>query len=343
MHRADQGFFQKLRCSETVRDIRASRILAAVSGGADSIAMLHCLWRLAREKHWDVHVAHLQHGLRGRASLKDQAFVESFAEKLHLKFHMEKIPVRAFAKLNKLGIEEAGRTLRYRALSALAKRIGAPVIAVAHNANDQAETVLINILRGTGLDGLAGILPRRALSEITGSGRDQTLELIRPFLGFTRKEILVYLHSQKLTYRKDATNDSLEFTRNWVRHKLLPMMEKVQPRIHQNLSRLSLYSRTERERRLTAFSQASKDLVSRDGKRLDLEGLFRYDISKRFDFLHRLLPGLSHQKIESVHAALEQKKSSQLSFSIPTLFSKFSKRFEKSGGIKKKRLPEPVS
>lgn len=343
MHRADQGFFQKFRASETVREIRAPRILAAVSGGADSVAMLHCLWRLAREKRWDVRVAHIQHGLRGRASLQDQAFVESFAEKLHLKFHVEKIPVKAFAKQNKLGLEEAGRMLRYRALSSLAKRLSAPVIAVAHNANDQAETVLINILRGTGLDGLSGILPRRALSEITGSRRDQELELVRPFLGFTRREILAYLRSQKLAYRKDSTNDSLEFTRNWVRHKLLPLMEKAQPRIHQNLGRLSLYSRAERKLKETAFTEASKDLVSHDGKSLDLEGLFRYDISKRFDFLHRLLPGLSHQKIESVHAALEQKKSSQLFFPIPTLFSKFINRFEKSGGIKKKRLAEAVS
>lgn len=287
------------------------------------MALLHVLWRLSRERHWEIHVAHVQHGMRGSSSLRDQSFVETVSGRLQLKCHVETVPVRAYAKAHRTGLEESARTLRYIALSRVARRIGSRYLACAHNANDQAETVLLHILRGTGLDGLCGIWPCRPLAEITGHLRDRRIQLVRPLLEFSRKDVLFYLHSQGLSFRRDASNFSLEFRRNWVRRKLIPMMEKVQPQAVRNLGQISLYMRAERDTRQVRIKTLSEALLRDGGRQLDLQGLFRYDIRSRFEFLHRLRPGLSRRQIEGLHAWLEKTKPSKRALPLSSVISKF--------------------
>lgn len=246
MHRADGGFFQRFKSLDAERRVPRGKILAAVSGGADSVAMLHALWRLRRETKREVVVAHVQHNLRGRESERNERFVETLSERLHLKFMSRSVSVRDFARRGKMGIEESARVLRYRALGDMARASGARTIAVAHNANDQAETLLLNILRGTGIPGLCGMRVRRPLKDVTGRARDARVALYRPMLAFSRDEIMAYVRSQNLKFFQDRSNRSLVHRRNWVRRKLIPLMETVQPRIVRNLVLLSTYAQSER-------------------------------------------------------------------------------------------------
>ncbi len=260
MYRADGGFFQQFKNQKILSRIPAGKVIVAVSGGADSVALLHCLWRMQKEKKWELVVAHVQHNLRGAESAKNERFVESYARKLYLNFRVRSIKVKDFSKENKMGIEEAGRSLRYRALGEFARELGARSIAVAHNANDQAETLLLNLLRGAGPNGLCGMRPARSLVEVTGNRADEATVLVRPLLRFSKKKILAYLRSQKLGCSPDKSNRSLIYRRNWVRHKLIPLMEKVQPKTVQNLVQLSLYMQR---------------------AQLDGDGVFRYDLPRK--------------------------------------------------------------
>ncbi len=246
MHRADGGFFQRFRSQDILKKVPPGKILAAVSGGTDSVAMLHAFWRLRRERKWDMTVAHVQHNLRGRESQKNERFVETIARLLHLKFVTRSVQVRSFAKRRRLSIEAAARALRYEALGDMARESGARSVLVAHNANDQAETLLLNLLRGTGIGGLCGMLLRRPLKDITGRTRDARISLFRPLLAFSRPEIAAYAKSQRLRFFEDTSNRSLIHRRNWVRLKLIPLMERVQPRIVQNLALLSSYAQSHR-------------------------------------------------------------------------------------------------
>ncbi len=246
MHRADGGFFQTFKSQDILGRIPAGKLLAAVSGGTDSIALLHGIWRLRKERKWDITVAHVQHNLRGRESRQNEKFVETIARQLHLNYASRSVQVRSFAKQHKFGIEAAARILRYQALGDLARETGARSVLVAHNANDQAETLLLNLLRGTGIGGLCGMRLRRSLKDITGRARDARISLFRPLLVFSRPQIAAYVKSQRLKFFQDRSNRSLIHRRNWVRHKLIPLMEKAQPRIVHNLALLSSYAQSER-------------------------------------------------------------------------------------------------
>jgi tRNA(Ile)-lysidine synthetase-like protein len=188
------------------------RIVVGVSGGADSVCLLQVLCQLAQEYGLQLHVAHLNHMLRPEAAA-DAAFVQELAHRRGLPVTVGYARVGAIAGRLRLGLEEAGRLARYRLFDCVADRVGAQRIAVAHHADDQVETVLLNILRGAGPAGLAGMRPRR--------GR-----IIRPLLFATREEIAAYCRDQGLAWRRDASNLSREFLRNRIRHQLLPLLRK---------------------------------------------------------------------------------------------------------------------
>ncbi|MEW4527608.1 tRNA lysidine(34) synthetase TilS [Maioricimonas sp. JC845] len=193
-------------------------VVVGVSGGADSVALLHGLKRLASSHRLRLVAAHLDHGLRGSLSAEDAAWVHRLAGRLGIPIVTDQIDVAARAVAAGKGIEETARDARYRFLQTVAQERGARWIAVAHTADDQAETILHHILRGTGLSGLRGMPAKRTLPS--------HVVLVRPLLSVSRAELEAYLAEIGQDYREDASNDDPQFTRNRLRHSVLPMLRR---------------------------------------------------------------------------------------------------------------------
>lgn len=193
------------------------RVLAAVSGGADSAAMLHLLNTLRQQMGFGLFCAHINHQLRQADSDEDERFVGALSSEYSIEFFSERVDVRGYAKTCRLSIETAARHLRLNALEHMARQAECTFIATAHHKNDQAETLLMRIKRGTSFPGLAGIHPI-----IIRNG----LKWIRPILNLRRSEIEQYCRDHNLQWREDVTNRQLDHTRNWVRHCLLPHLQR---------------------------------------------------------------------------------------------------------------------
>jgi tRNA(Ile)-lysidine synthase len=204
------------------------RLAVAVSGGADSVALLRVLLELRQELGLVLFVAHFNHQLRGADSDYDERFVAEIAAKHNLPFFAGRADVRGHANSNKLSLEHAARELRYRWLIELARQKHLDAIATAHNSDDQAETVLMKFLRGAGTRGLAGIHP----TLIT----DGT-PIVRPLLATPRADIERYLRELDQPWREDHSNRDTHFTRNRIRHELLPLLERdYNPNLRELLS-----------------------------------------------------------------------------------------------------------
>jgi tRNA(Ile)-lysidine synthase len=204
------------------------RVVVAVSGGPDSMALLHLLKEANALLCLDLIVAHLDHGLR-KTSSQDRAFVKKTAQELNVPFVSQTLDPRKVKK--SASLEDTLRRLRYAFLLKVAKKEHAQKIALAHHRDDQAETVLMRVLRGSGLYGLSAILPKR-----TQEGR----VLVRPLLETSRKDILAYLKKNRIAFKIDATNSEDRFFRNKVRNQLLPFLEKhYNPNVKNVLSHLA--------------------------------------------------------------------------------------------------------
>jgi tRNA(Ile)-lysidine synthase len=238
---------------------RGDKVLAACSGGADSMALLYALLELRGEYGLKIAVAHFNHRLR-RAAAEDELFVIGMTQKLGLPVYVRRENIRDYAEKNGLNIEEAGRERRYKFLRETAARIGAARVSTAHTLTDQAETVLMRILRGSGPTGLGGISPC-----IDGL-------IIRPLIEVKRREVEAYLRARKIPYREDETNRDLRYQRNRVRLRLIPYLEKnFEPEIVRHLGRLAEISREE-ERVWETYSQAEvKRAILRERGRILLD------------------------------------------------------------------------
>ncbi|WP_376791822.1 tRNA lysidine(34) synthetase TilS [Thermoflexus sp.] len=216
-------------------------VIVGVSGGPDSLCLLDVLRDLASEFGIALHVAHLHHGLRGLEADADAAFVAELAQAWGLPFTIGKEDVRALAAREGVSLEEAARQARYTFLAEVAARVGSRTIAVAHHADDQVETVLMHLLRGSGLAGLRGMRPRMLLTEYHGLLRrpPEGLWLVRPLLGVWRREIEAYLQAKGLTPRFDRSNLDLTFFRNRLRHEVLPFLERLNPRLRETWRRMA--------------------------------------------------------------------------------------------------------
>ena len=206
---------------------QGQRLVVGVSGGPDSLVLLHLLTRLRAEYDLRLQVAHLNHGLRPGAD-DDAEFVAQIAKAWDVPCTVERAEVAAIAKEQRLSVEEAGRKARYAFFARLA-----PAAAVAHNADDQAETVLMHLLRGSGLAGLRGMLPKTS-NQWSVNGEQV---IVRPLLGTTRAEIEAYAAAHDLKPRLDPTNADTTFFRNRLRHELLPFLETYNPNVRQILRR----------------------------------------------------------------------------------------------------------
>lgn len=195
-----------------------SRVLCAVSGGADSMCLLHWLWTQAESMDITACAAHFEHGLRGDESLRDCRFVEDFCRERGIKCVVEHGDVNKFAAEHGMSTEEAARELRYDFLRRAANELDCGRIATAHNAGDNAETMLFNLARGTGSVGLRGIPPVRG-------------EIIRPLLGVTRREIEEYLAENGIPHVEDSTNGSDDYSRNLIRHHVTPTLKQINPEL----------------------------------------------------------------------------------------------------------------
>jgi tRNA(Ile)-lysidine synthase len=213
--------------------IAQERIVVAVSGGADSTALLDALARLRERKTMPgpIIVAHLNHQLRGEESDEDESFVRKLAEQLNFPICVERIAVADHARLEKKNLEATARRLRYDFLRRVAEEREAQFVFTAHTLDDQAETVLMRLARGSGAEGLRGIHRIVVWSE--------KLKLARPMLAVTRAEVIGHCDRYRLAFRCDSSNLSTDYTRNRIRHELLPLLETFNPRIKEPLARIS--------------------------------------------------------------------------------------------------------
>lgn len=225
------------RVRETVDRYRmfqkGESVLVAVSGGPDSVALLDVLARLAAELDLSLTVAHLNHMFRGEEADEDVLFVRNLAARYGLPCMTESIDVPAYRQEHGLSAQVAAREIRYRFLEETARAVDAAAVALGHNADDQCETILLNFLRGTGLAGLGGIPPVRGI-------------YVRPLIGVWRAEIEVYCRRRNLVFRQDSSNLKPVYTRNRIRHQLIPLLERdYNPGLRTALLRLGEIARTE--------------------------------------------------------------------------------------------------
>ena len=193
-----------------------SRVIAGVSGGADSVCLLLLLLELQKEMTFELRVVHVEHGIRGQESLADCEFVEKMCGRLGVECKSHYIDVPKEAKQCGRTLEETARLMRYEIFEKEAESWGGAKIAVAHNRGDDAETVLFHLIRGSGLSGMRGILPVRG-------------NVIRPLLHTGREEILSYLEEKKQPYCVDATNRDEHYTRNCIRAQIMPRLIEMNP------------------------------------------------------------------------------------------------------------------
>lgn len=201
---------------------RSSCLILALSGGPDSVALL----RMILDEGYNVEAAHCNFHLRGAESDRDEAFCKNLCEKLGVKLHLVHFDTKEFAQLRGISIEMAARELRYRWFTQLAQDTGAEGVCIAHHSDDQVETILLNMLRGTGLKGLLGMKRKNGI-------------FLRPLLGVSRNEILQYLDAIGQDYVTDSTNLEDDAQRNKLRLDVIPLLEKVTPAAKQNILRMA--------------------------------------------------------------------------------------------------------
>jgi tRNA(Ile)-lysidine synthase len=199
------------------------KILIALSGGPDSVFLLHFLIKFKKKYNIELSTIHINHMIRGKDALADKEFCRKLSLNLGLKFYTFSRNVKNYAKKNNISVEESGRILRYKDFNNTLKKIGYNKIATAHNCSDNAETVLLNLIKGTGIRGISGIPARRG-------------NIIRPILNLTKEEIAAYLKFYKLEYRIDHTNFSSDYERSYLRKEVIPLIKnKLNPNLENTI------------------------------------------------------------------------------------------------------------
>jgi tRNA(Ile)-lysidine synthase len=289
------------------------RVAVACSGGADSVALLRILLDVREELGVVLSVAHFHHQIRGAEADADKQFVEELAGRLQLEYHYGSGNVPAHAAAKKISLETAARDLRHEWFAGLIRQSKADKIATAHTLDDQAETVLMRILRGTGARGLAGIAPAQ-----------KAKHLVRPLLTTSRTEIEAYLKALGQPWRQDASNLDTRHTRNRVRHTLLPLLEReFNPAIRQTLADLAELAQAEDEywsnelslllpRLVPSRSGRSSSGDSRNVLGLDLSALQRLPLALRrqaiYESAKRLGVSLEFKHVQQLTALAEHEK-----------------------------------
>lgn len=261
-------------------------VLCAVSGGRDSMCLLHYLCSISAARQFTVAAAHLNHLMRGADAGRDESFVRDFCAAHDIPFYTEAVPIYEMAETWNLGVEETGRRARYDFLERTADAIGASRIATAHHMGDQAETVILNLLRGTGTEGLGGIPPVR--------GR-----YIRPLLNTTRQEIEAYLEAHGIGHVEDSTNTDLHYARNRLRLDIWEKLESINPAVRENIARTAGIVRRESD----YLNALAAEYLPKEGTTVDRETLLMAPEALRRRMVRLLLDRLPTGKkdVGAVH------------------------------------------
>jgi tRNA(Ile)-lysidine synthase len=234
------------------------KILVALSGGPDSVFLLNFLLKYKRKYGIEIGAMHVNHMIRGEEADRDEKFCKNLCLKLGVVYHTVKRNVPSFAMANKISIEEAARKIRYEELAKVKKKFSYDKIATAHNCSDNAETIFLNLIKGTGLKGLSGIPIRRE-------------NIIRPILSITKDEILKYLEKNNVHYLIDKTNLSNIYQRNFIRNELFPQLKKhLNPKIEQTLFKSSLVIKKQSAVLHSAINIISEHVVTKKKDKLEI-------------------------------------------------------------------------
>jgi len=296
-------------------------VVLGLSGGPDSTAMLLILLALKRKFKMKLIAAHLNHQLRGRASDKDRDYVRRLTRRFNVPFYCESIDIAVLAEKNRTSLEETAREARYDFFMRIACRVNARRVAVAHTADDQAETVMMRIIYGTGLKGLAGVKPVR------GIDRKTSIKVIRPLIEISRAEVMAFLKEKKYRPRLDASNMDLAITRNRIRHDLLVRLEKgYNPGIKEGLCRLSRHVTQGYDYlRKSAQDRLKKIILRKDktGYVLDIKRISALHPALRSEVIRLViedikgdLKGVTSQNVLDIEKMMER-KSGWTSFALP--------------------------
>ena len=239
------------------------RILLAVSGGIDSMVMAH----LFHQQDYNIGIAHCNFSLRGSESDKDEELVRQFASDRDIPFYITRFETKSFAKKNRLSVQMAARDLRYNWFEEIRIKNGYDSVAIAHNLNDNIETLLINLTRGTGLTGMAGMKPVYN-------------RIVRPLLFATRQDILEYRNQHKIIFREDRSNADTVYTRNKIRHLVIPVLKEINPSIEITLN--------ETAERFSGFNEIVSEYISQLKNSISEEKdqFITFNISQLKTFLH---------------------------------------------------------
>lgn len=293
-------FEREVRTAVETGHLTGKRLVVAVSGGPDSLAMLYALHRLQDELGLALHVAHLDHGLRGEHSTADADFVVQTCAKLGVDCTVEAADVPAFQREHRMSIEEAAREARYGFLARVAEKVGVAAVVTGHTSDDQIETVLMNFIRGSGLRGLRGMLPT---SQRRIDGIDVTI--LRLLLNLSKQDTIAYCEALDLLPRFDESNLSTEMMRNRVRLELLPLMREMNPAFGDAVLRLSRNAEDALAVLDKAVDAAWSDAVAEEGKiiRIDREKFRALDGPVRTHLIIRVLSQVKGEArgIERVH------------------------------------------
>lgn len=270
----DEGFLEQLKRAVHQYDLIQDndKVLIGVSGGPDSVALLHGLLLLSDHyrKNWRLFVIHVNHLLRGNESQEDARFVAELCKEKGIPYRICEVNVRGRIKKEGGNKQAVARLLRYQAFYETAKDWGIKKIALAHHADDQVETVIMRLLRGTSISGLSGIAQIRKWKGI---------QIIRPMLHIFRKDIELYLQGvQSFVPRYDSSNDSMDYTRNRIRHQLIPELSSYNPRVKNALLKLTEITKAEEEIWVSLTKQAMKSIIIEEN-----QAGYRIDVKKFLD------------------------------------------------------------
>ena len=236
-----------------------STLIVAVSGGCDSVALLHILRSLRERLNLTLHVAALDHGIRGDAGQRDVGFVRDLAESWDLPCSTARVDVPALAGDWGVGLETAARRARYDYLARVAQQEGSSIVAVGHHALDQAETILMHIIRGSGGRGLSG------MRNVSPMPYYPAITLLRPLLSISRDQLVAYCAAHSLVYRRDETNEDRAYTRNYLRHEILDRLRRLNPDLLAAFGRLAESAAVDEEYFAEVIDSLARRLIRKEG------------------------------------------------------------------------------
>ncbi len=272
----------KVKAFLTKYNIKNTDITVALSGGSDSVTLLFTLLDLKEEFGLNIYAAHLNHNIRGQEALRDENFVKSLCKEKNIKLFLECLDFKTLAKTEQKGLEETARKYRYDFL----KRVSKGYIATAHNKNDNAETILLNIIRGSGVHGACGM-------------DDKKDNIIRPLIEVSKDEIIAYISVNNLKFVTDSTNENTDYSRNRVRHEILPLMAEINNDVISSLIRFSKSARDYED----FVTSLAEDLIEKsrldDGYNTDI--ILDAQKAVRYKVYSILVSQFAKQNVEKKH------------------------------------------